>query len=78
MYERPLMKLVDLYTQLCMQLPYFNDKSGSYQSIKTRFHAMPTFGWDTICKFHNNASAMKKLAAHHFEDLLQVKFQAYF
>ncbi|KAG2065227.1 hypothetical protein BDR04DRAFT_1130454 [Suillus decipiens] len=32
---------------------------------------MPTFGRGTICRFHTNASAMKKLAACDFEDLLQ-------
>ncbi|KAF8238212.1 hypothetical protein L208DRAFT_1243269, partial [Tricholoma matsutake] len=32
---------------------------------------VPTFGQDMICKFSNNASAMKKLAAWDFEDLLQ-------
>jgi hypothetical protein len=34
---------------------------------------MPTFGGSTtIQKFSHNASAMKKLAAQDFEDLLQV------
>jgi hypothetical protein len=33
---------------------------------------MPTFGRDTIRKFHNNVSAMKKLGARDFEDILQV------
>ena len=33
---------------------------------------IPTFGRDTIRKFANNASGMKKLAARDFEDLLQV------
>jgi len=33
---------------------------------------MPTFGRGTIRRFHHNASAMKKLAARDFEDLLQV------
>ena len=37
-----------------------------------RFRQIPTFGRDTIRKFSNNASAMKKLAARDFEDLLQV------
>ena len=32
MYERPFIKLVDLYTQLCRQLHQSNDKSGSHQS----------------------------------------------
>jgi hypothetical protein len=37
-----------------------------------RYRNVPTFGRSTIRKFHNNASAMKKLAARDFEDLLQV------
>lgn len=31
------------------------------------------FGSSTIRHFSNNASEMKKLAAHDFEDLLQVR-----
>ncbi|EMD41493.1 hypothetical protein CERSUDRAFT_90057 [Gelatoporia subvermispora B] len=41
------------------------------QILNERFHAIPTFGRDTICKFHRNVSAMKKLAARDWEDLLQ-------
>lgn len=37
-----------------------------------RYRNVPSFGRSTIRKFHNNASAMKKLAARDFEDLLQV------
>jgi len=37
-----------------------------------RYRQIPTFGRDTIRKFANNASGMKKLAARDFEDLLQV------
>lgn len=37
-----------------------------------RYRNVPPFGRSTIRKFHNNASAMKKLAARDFEDLLQV------
>ncbi|KAF9783930.1 hypothetical protein BJ322DRAFT_1109780 [Thelephora terrestris] len=36
-----------------------------------RFRQVPTFGLDTIRKFSNNVSAMKKLAARDFEDILQ-------
>ncbi|KAG2065340.1 hypothetical protein BDR04DRAFT_983176, partial [Suillus decipiens] len=36
-----------------------------------RYRKVPTFGRGTIRHFHNNASAMKKLAARDFEDLLQ-------
>jgi hypothetical protein len=37
-----------------------------------RYRLVPTFGRDTIRRFASNASAMKKLAARDFEDLLQV------
>ena len=33
---------------------------------------MPTFGQDTIRRFHKNVSELKRLAARDFEDLLQV------
>ncbi|KAJ3905176.1 hypothetical protein F5879DRAFT_900027 [Lentinula edodes] len=39
--------------------------------LDNRFRQMPTFGFDTIRAFANNASEMKKLAARDFEDLLQ-------
>ncbi|GLB33254.1 hypothetical protein LshimejAT787_0101380 [Lyophyllum shimeji] len=41
------------------------------QILNRRFRQVPTFGRDTIRKFSNNASGMKKLAARDFEDLLQ-------
>jgi hypothetical protein len=40
--------------------------------MATSYRQVPTFGRDTIRKFSNNASEMKKLAARDFEDLLQV------
>ena len=40
--------------------------------IMSRYRRIPTFGRGTIRRFHENASAMKKLAARDFEDLLQV------
>ncbi|KAJ3887325.1 hypothetical protein GG344DRAFT_80858, partial [Lentinula edodes] len=41
------------------------------EELNHRFRQMPTFGFDTIRTFANNASEMKKLAARDFEDLLQ-------
>jgi len=38
-----------------------------------RYRQMPSFS-QAIRKFKNNVSEMKKLAAHNFEDLLQVKY----
>ncbi|THH19110.1 hypothetical protein EW146_g1980 [Bondarzewia mesenterica] len=43
----------------------------SIQKLNQRFRQVPTFGRDTICKFSNNVSGMKKLAGRDFEDLLQ-------
>lgn len=40
--------------------------------LNERYRAIPPFGRTTIRRFHNNAAAMKKLAARDFEDLLQV------
>jgi hypothetical protein len=37
------------------------------------FRQMPTFGADTIRRFSNNVSELKKLAARDFADLLQVR-----
>ncbi|GJE92524.1 hypothetical protein PsYK624_086780 [Phanerochaete sordida] len=39
--------------------------------FNARFRAVPTFGRSTIRRFHSNVSAMKKLAARDFEDILQ-------
>jgi hypothetical protein len=36
------------------------------------FRQVPTFGSDTIRRFSDNVSELKKLAARDFEDLLQV------
>ncbi|KAF7359835.1 hypothetical protein MVEN_00708900 [Mycena venus] len=41
------------------------------QALNDRYRQVPTFGQATIRRFTNNASAMKKLAARNFEDLLQ-------
>jgi hypothetical protein len=47
----------------------------SILTMKVRYRQVPTFGHDTIRVFNSNASAMKKLAARDFEDLLQVRIQ---
>ncbi|KAF8223821.1 hypothetical protein L208DRAFT_1315070, partial [Tricholoma matsutake] len=41
------------------------------------FRAIPTFGTDMIHRFGTNASEMKKLAAHDYEDLLQCAIAAF-
>ncbi|KAF9551569.1 hypothetical protein CPC08DRAFT_738298 [Agrocybe pediades] len=43
----------------------------SIQYLNSRFRQISSFGHGTIHKFSKNASAMKKLAARDFEDLLQ-------
>ncbi|KAF9503826.1 hypothetical protein BS47DRAFT_1309187, partial [Hydnum rufescens UP504] len=35
-----------------------------------RYQATPTFGWDVIRKFTNDASGMKNMTAHGYQDLL--------
>jgi hypothetical protein len=42
-------------------------------NIVCSYRQIPTFGRDTIRRFHANVSAMKKLAARDWEDLLQVR-----
>jgi hypothetical protein len=44
----------------------------SMLTMKDRYRQISTFGHGTIRRFSSNASAMKKLAARDFEDLLQV------
>ncbi len=39
-----------------------------------RFRNVPTFGRDTIRRFANNVSELKKLGARDYENLLQVLF----
>ncbi len=43
-----------------------------YILTHSRYRQIPTFGRDTIHRFDANVSAMKKLAARDWEDLLQV------
>ncbi|KAH9918886.1 uncharacterized protein BXZ73DRAFT_52743 [Epithele typhae] len=41
------------------------------QQLDRRYSQVPTFGRDTIRRFGGNVSALKKLAARDFEDILQ-------
>jgi len=50
----------------------FNAAFMSNYYSRYRYRQIPTFGRGTIRRFHKNASAMKRLAARDFEDLLQV------
>ena len=49
----------------------------THGGVGFRYREMPPFGHAVIRKFGNNASAMKKLAARDFEDLLQVRYRAF-
>ena len=40
--------------------------------LDRRYRMVPTFGGNTIRKFTSNTSEMKRMAAHDFEDVLQV------
>jgi len=42
-----------------------------------RYRQISSFGRDTIRRFNGNVSAMKKLAARDWEDLLQVRYIPY-
>ena len=42
------------------------------------YRMVPTFGGDTIRKFASNTSEMKRMAAHDFEDVLQVSLPPHF
>jgi hypothetical protein len=44
-----------------------------HKTLHKSFRQVPTFGRDTIRRFSNNISELKKLAARDFEDLLQVR-----
>ncbi|CAK5269508.1 unnamed protein product [Mycena citricolor] len=46
-------------------------------SLNDRYRQVPAFGRGTIRHFHENVSAMKKLAARNFEDLLQCAMPAF-
>lgn len=47
-------------------------------SPQNSYRKVPTFGRDTIRRFARNSSEMKKMAAHDFEDLLQVRSRFFF
>lgn len=42
-----------------------------------RYRQIPTFGRDSIRRFSNNVSELKRLGARDYENLLQVSMQAY-
>lgn len=67
------MSLVWMAFKLWIGGKSFNlDSLAQLKPLVNRYRHIPTFGRGTIRQFHENASAMKKLAARDFEDLLQV------
>ncbi|KJA26033.1 hypothetical protein HYPSUDRAFT_105527, partial [Hypholoma sublateritium FD-334 SS-4] len=44
---------------------------GATNTLDSRFRAVPTFGHDSIRRFTNNVSELKKLGARDYENLLQ-------
>src|SRR5262245_4875919 len=46
-----------------------------YLTDDYRYRQVASFGRDTIRRFSTNCSEMKKMTAHDFEDLLQVRFE---
>jgi hypothetical protein len=50
----------------------FSTQSINMHSLFCRFRQIPTFGRDTIRRFSNNCSELKRLAARDYENLLQV------
>jgi hypothetical protein len=52
---------------------FFADDDGEclWAFVARSFRQVPTFGGDTIRRFSNNVSELKKLTARDFEDLLK-------
>ncbi|KAJ3562565.1 hypothetical protein NP233_g9492 [Leucocoprinus birnbaumii] len=50
---------------------------GAIQELNKRYQSTPTFGQNTIHRFSEDASSMKKLAGRDFEDLLQCSIPAF-
>lgn len=60
-----------LFSHLIRMLYSLPNGVALVQELDKRYRGIPTFGKDTIRRFANNASEMKKLGARDFEDLLQ-------
>ncbi|KAJ3548000.1 hypothetical protein NMY22_g1435 [Coprinellus aureogranulatus] len=66
-----------LFTHL-VRILYAAKPDGSLVlELDRRFRQIPTFGTDTIRRFAENTSEMKKLAARDFEDILQCCIPAF-
>ncbi|TFK16733.1 hypothetical protein FA15DRAFT_761328 [Coprinopsis marcescibilis] len=60
-----------LFTHMVQVLYATNPDGSTIADLDSWFRQIPTFGVDTICKFAENTSEMKKLAARDFKDILQ-------
>ncbi|KIJ50228.1 hypothetical protein M422DRAFT_245470 [Sphaerobolus stellatus SS14] len=60
-----------------IRLLYAQDSKNAPHELNQRYREIPTFGGDTIRRFSDNVSEMKKLAARDFEDILQCSLPAF-
>ncbi|KAG2052970.1 hypothetical protein BDR06DRAFT_886839 [Suillus hirtellus] len=72
MHECKLGTWKALFTHLIRLLYSLPGGSQLVAMFDCRFRQVPTFGNGVICKFMNNTSKMKRLAAQDFKDILQV------
>ncbi|KAF7292226.1 hypothetical protein MIND_01250000 [Mycena indigotica] len=71
MHEFELGVWKNLFTHLIRLLHAQQNGVELVAELNKRYRSLATFGLDTIRRFPNNASEMKKLGARDFEDLLQ-------
>ncbi|KII83957.1 hypothetical protein PLICRDRAFT_46731 [Plicaturopsis crispa FD-325 SS-3] len=71
MHEFELGVFKDVFKHLIRLLYAAVPGGNAVIELNERFRQVPSFGRDTIRRFSNNVSEMKKLAARDFEDLLQ-------
>lgn len=74
MHEFELGVFKDVFKHLIRLLYAAVPGGNTVTELNERFRQVPSFSCDTIRRFSNNVSEMKKLAARDFEDLLQVQW----
>ncbi|KAF7292248.1 hypothetical protein MIND_01252200 [Mycena indigotica] len=77
MHEFELGVWKNFFIHLIRLLYALPDGVNKVSELDRRYRQTPTFGVDTIRRFANNASEMKKLGARDFEDLLQCAIPAF-
>ena len=55
-----------------------NSLSAIELTVHGSYRQIPTFGRNTIWRFRSNVSELKRMAAHDFEDLLQVTLGCFY